>query len=251
MTLPWIKPLKYLSVFLMGVVAIASPAFAQLSDHQTPHYRWNLWSQWVGDPDPPLSSELGTGSFWLRLFGVSDPPFSSSRGVGRGDAPCLLTPVESEGARVWRDRPVFVWLGLAEEIQIALDGDSVWGGTLMPQSGSTEAIRWLRYGAEQPLEPGQEYMWWMQWVGLSKTPDLYFEVVGGAERQAIDQDLMALTQEYADESPETVALARAKYFADRNLWSDFWAELLSLEEPSPEVIGVMQETAQFLCSSEE
>jgi hypothetical protein len=69
------------------------------------------------------------------------------------------------------------------------------------------------------------------------------------ERDRISAELKNIENqlESASASPEVIALAKANYFADHNLWSDVLQQIYSVPEPSSELLALRQDILRKLC----
>ena len=178
---------------------------------------------------------LSWGDIWSRLSRQRVP------GGGRGEPICMIAPrqlVDSdsrkEGSReVWSDRPLFLWNiqgGTAQKIKLLIPGsEKPWSRDIKP--GETRVI----YDGE-PLKPGQSYEW--QLTVLAQFPiktSFQFQVMESQKRDRISAELRQLEERLKGASQEKMALEKANYFAQRELWSDALRELYSVPKPSAEL----------------
>ena len=186
------------------------------------------------------------------LFNKSDedPPVSNKDGTSRGSL-CLVAPglIEVKG-KIWSTRPTFIWQGKLNLIEIheANSEENLWTVTLKENEQKV-----VYTGSE--LQPGNSYYWKV----FDSTATEYsfpilrvtFIVMDMQERQAITQELEKLDAELNQEgnTPEAIALARVKFFAERKLWSDALSEAFAVKNPSPKLQDFHSNILQFFCQS--
>ncbi|NEQ29892.1 MAG: hypothetical protein F6K04_02630 [Leptolyngbya sp. SIO4C5] len=149
-----------------------------------------------------------------------EPPFPRSPGGSRGDV-CPLAPlaVPRSALTLWSDRPLFLWQGSLSRLQIvtAETDEVLWQAD--PEAGTTQ----IQYGAEMPLQPGQEYIWKI-YGGPFAVEQLRIPFrIMALERQAVIADeLRVLNTQLALEQADLEAqvLRQVTYFADQYLWAD-------------------------------
>jgi hypothetical protein len=114
-------------------------------------------------------------------------------------------------------------------------GELMWSQALDPDQRS------IVYGEEgKPLQPGQAYYWRLLRAESSQNslPRIMFRVMEqGEERETIVAELAQIR----GETIEDTAIARANYFADRELWSDALRELYAVENPSEELLAIVEQ----------
>lgn len=146
--------------------------------------------------------------------------------------------------KVWTLQPTFIWRGAAT--QVTFQGATLWQAK--HPAPPAAAIFHTQYTGTA-LQPGQLY----EWSALSQTADplnLKFRVLDTAERSEISQQLKTLeaTLKAKGATPEQLALQRAGFFADRELWSDALSEMLSVKNPSPELQAAIEQLPNQLCN---
>jgi hypothetical protein len=198
----------------------------------------------------------------LNLFRGSNKGRNlGSRGV------CFVSPgILEEKNIIWHDRPLFLWQIvnfnttnkeslLPKEIRLYTPFDStqeqeiLWRQNLDSSSSAMNFQR-VRYTGE-PLELGKIYDWKI-FDGNSKTQkELSFKIMDGTERDAIVRDLQNLEIELKAENAtdEEIALERANYFMQKNLWSDALQEIFSIENPPIESMQAIQTMLTELCTT--
>jgi hypothetical protein len=153
------------------------------------------------------------------------PPVEPRKGGSRPTDPiCMVSPdAPSKPRIVWSDRPLFLWKGRVQTIAVRpRDSEQdLWN------QPATETQN-ITYQGE-PLQPGQTY----EWVVNSSTFVL-FQIMETQQRNRITAELKTLENQLQTQgaSIEAIALAKAKYFADSNLWSDALQQAYSVPNPS-------------------
>lgn len=155
-------------------------------------------------------------------------------------APFVLNSADSNSRdiqEIWSDRPLFIWQvsgGTAQKIDLFIQGSKqpFWSREI------PDGERKILYDGE-PLKPGQAYEW--QLSANAPFPiasaGVSFQIMEPEKRDRISAELIsiALVQQLKDSSPEALAMEKAAYFAERELWADALLELYSVENPSAEL----------------
>lgn len=187
-------------------------------------------------------AQINSPQSWAAIFGdfFNQPNDNTPKGgtagqgVGRGGV-CVLTPrTIGTNMEVWSDRPLFVWrsTGLmpVQEIEVRLPGSQevLWSQEV------PAGTRSLMYGADKPLQPGQTYNW-VALDAINKKHAFTFKVMDAQKRDRISAELKKLEEQLKAKgaTPEEIALQRAEYFSDQQLWSDVLQEVYSMKNPSP------------------
>lgn len=184
-------------------------------------------------PTPPVPERNGGGS-----NEEPTPPASERNGGSRGE---LLCPIAPRGIdtipQVWSDRPLFVWRGAAKQIEVRLQGSQ----EVLWRQEVTPADRSLMYGGEA-LQPGQTYIWVIFDLNNKAIAQTPFQIMEAQQRDRIKTRLQILQEELREKgaSAEEIAMRRAQYFAQQQLWSDVWREVNSVENPSPALLKILQ-----------
>ena len=176
-----------------------------------------------------------------------------NRLITRGNELCPMSPGNIGEQVIWSDRPLFVWAGTTTESQISVfspttnfnyeqDDQLIWTQTVAADSES------VAYDGAA-LEPGLTYDWHL--LNANKKYRLTFILMEQREREAIARELAALEEELqvTDASSEDIAIAKADYFVQRQLWSDALQELYAVKNPSPLLVNKTQAIANYLCQS--
>lgn len=181
-------------------------------------------------------------------------------GISRGGI-CLIAPsvmgettaVQNEGTpaamsrtpEVWSDRPPFLWKGRAVSIEVRsrYTQEVMWNQTIPHEAAQ------VTY-AGKPLRPGQTYEGEIIDQRGGRNP-FTFKVMGAERRDRIAVELTALEASLQDKgaTAEEIALQRANYFAERQLWSDVLREAFSVKNPSTELTNLICQTPTRFCGS--
>jgi hypothetical protein len=157
-------------------------------------------------------------------------PVEESPGGKRTDDFCAIAPRPFDtSTEVWSDRPLFKWQGKAGQIEVRLQGSekALWSQTVPSKTRS------VMYDGEA-LQPGQTYNWVIFDLDDNRVAETSFKAMETQKRDRIKTELQALEGELKAKGASTdeIALNRAKYFAQQQLWSDVWREVSSVENPS-------------------
>ncbi|MBD2355141.1 hypothetical protein H6G41_11000 [Tolypothrix sp. FACHB-123] len=200
----------------------------------------------VISPETAFSSEVVQTTSWREVLNINNLfQRRRRRTAARGNF-CPISPgVQGEITQVWSDRPLFIWQGNIQTIGLRARGsdtDNLW-------SQSVEAQQSINYTGEK-LQPGQIYEWT---VYRGKNPAMFvpFRLMDSQKRDRITQELQTLETELQTKGAdkEAIALAKAKYFANQQLWSDVLQQAYSISQPSDELKQIRQDIAQQLCTA--
>ncbi len=196
-----------------------------------------------------------TNDRWKKVFqdlfnrSDEDPPVTPKDGTTRGGL-CLVSPglIEVEG-KIWNTRPTFIWQGILQLIEI--------------RPANSEEVLWVEkvqdnqqiiiYNGES-LKPGNTYHWRIYDSSASEysfpTLRITFRVMDVLEREVITQELEKLDTglKQAKTTPEAIALAKVKFLAERNLFSDALSEAFTVKNPSNELLDFRSNILQHFCS---
>lgn len=180
---------------------------------------------------------------WWDIF-QNEPPVEKRPGGKRGDL-CAIAPrsINTE-TEVWNDRPLFVWQGNFGKIEVQSNDRKqvLWS---QPVAATDSLVRYT--GA--PLLPSQIYNWVI--FDLDNNPIFFvpFKVMDAQKRDRIRLDLMALEEELKNKkaTAEQIALKRANYFAQHQLWSDVLQEVYTVKNPSATLKEILQKIPTQLC----
>lgn len=193
-----------------------------------------------GEEPPLIGRNTETVLDEIQTILAREEPPLGSRGAVCAISPGLLGTTDI----IWSDRPLFLWQGAASQITLyTFDTQAeVWNAPLEP---GTQAIA---YAGEELLQLGQVYAWTLS-DGAGTNVLYIFEVMGTAERSLIAAEVQALETQLkaSNTSDETIAAERARYFAERDLWSDVLESLYQIETPSESVNQTIQEISDRVC----
>lgn len=150
---------------------------------------------------------------------------------------CAIAPGLIETRVVWNDRPLFLWQGIMQKIEVRLPSskDAFW------EQPVSEADRSATYNGSA-LQQGRTYQWVLT-DQYSQPSSFNFKIMATKERNVIAAELMALEAQLKTKkaTAEAIALQRANYFAQRQLWSDVLQEVFEVKNPSAALTRIKQE----------
>lgn len=185
-------------------------------------------------PQPPINSpSVNPDVTWTILLSQAAPPTGTppggSRGSGNDLVPLLPGMISAE---TWSNRPLFLWQGRARQIElIAATGSIVWSQRL------AETAQHCFYTGT-PLTSGP-YEWVLYSPAKVAVSRVAFRVMQPEAQSTITSDLAALETQLPTATPEQLALQKANYFAERQLWSDVFREAFSVTDPSQELATLL------------
>lgn len=191
----------------------------------------------------PSQAQASLQSLWNQLIG-SPPPVPVRRGGSRGAYFCRIAP-EPEG-KVWSDRPTLVWKGSVARVQLVTEDltTELWSKNITADQIASTAIESenqayrVTAAPASALQPGKAYRWQV-YQSLAEEPfTIPFQIMSVAEHSRVQASL---------QGNESDILQRAKVFARLQLWSDFWYEVLAIEQPSVEVTQLIEQTFVYTC----
>lgn len=165
---------------------------------------------------------------WRSWFNSAPP--RPRRGVPRGNTVCLIAPLPiAEVAKVWSDRPTFVLQGSVTKLEVWAEGaeTAFWTQNITEaeQLANTIAVTdQPTYAAsmDKSLEPEQNYQLRVYTPYSPQYTQIDLQAISSQERDVISSRL-----EQIDGTDEAAAVQRADYFAEQNLWLDFWQTIIS------------------------
>ncbi|NEP14150.1 MAG: hypothetical protein F6K14_28940 [Symploca sp. SIO2C1] len=166
-------------------------------------------------------------------------------GGSRRDSFCPIWPSNGDPdlLEIWHERPLFIWQGTVREIEVRLPAteSAIWRYEVV------EDEQQVFYEGPE-LQPGEEYDYWVRYEvteeGETTTDEKTIPFIIKEERETIAKELMRLE----GASEEEKALARAEYFAEQGLWSDFMWEVFGVANPSVEWQKALEEIRKESCS---
>ncbi|PSB25000.1 hypothetical protein [Stenomitos frigidus] len=167
---------------------------------------------------------------------------------------CPISPGLIETLNIWHDRPLFIWQGQGSQLRVRdyNQRDRVlWERTITDQAP-------VRYDGQAALQPGQLYQWQIMATDPA-TPNRLanqktwetFRVLPAEQRQAIGTALRTLEQRLQQQnaSAEDIALIKAEFFADQDLWSDALQVIYEVSNPSAQFVEQRSSYVASLCQS--
>ncbi len=147
-------------------------------------------------------------------------------GSRSGGGFCGITPaVLGESNAIWSDHPLFLWQGKIQNLELRPYAFNVAYKNQATLWSVIPTDREASYPNE-PLQAGQRYEWQVTYLSPQTNEPIQwqrtFQVMKKTERDRIAQDLISLESQLKTQSAteEETALARANYFAAKDLWSD-------------------------------
>ncbi|MBD2518960.1 hypothetical protein H6G93_29170 [Nostoc sp. FACHB-973] len=180
---------------------------------------------------PPKKSSIQQTFSWTnisRIIFSKKPPVEPRKGGSRPtDNVCMVSPDAPDKLRiVWSDRPLFIWKGQAQTIAVrSINSEQdLWNQPVTETQNITYAGK--------PLQPGETYKW-----VVNSSKFVPFQIMETQQRDRITAELKTLENQLQAQGAdiEAIALAKAKYFADSNLWSDALQQAYSVPLRSDEL----------------
>ncbi len=181
-----------------------------------------------------------------RMFGNKEPraPGPGRRGGSRPADLCWMTPHET----LWNSRPQLIWSGSFRAVGVRPMGTETTLWRSVAPAGNM--LHRLEYGGT-PLQAGKPYEWVFFFDQNSNSPILRvpFQIVDANQQMTIKTDLATLTHQSQKQkiNAEALALQRANYFAQRQLWSDVLQEVYSVRTPSKQLQQVTRDIEAKVC----
>ena len=185
-------------------------------------------------------------SIWKLLKTKQEQePALSSRGNICEVSPGLLGEVNV----IYNDRPLFLWQGKADNLEINLytpfnleeEQKILWSQRV---NSKTQYISYTG----NPLEMGQIYDW-ETIVNGSSSRKIPFQIMEQSQREQISLELVQLETKLIDSGvqKDEIILAKANYFAKRDLWSDAIQTLLSIQNSNDSLNEEIEQMTDFIC----
>lgn len=192
-------------------------------------------------PQPPVEvPPVNPDITWTVLLSQAAPPAGTPPGGSRGPGEDILPILPGLiSAKIWSDRPLFLWQGIARQIELI----SATGGIVWSQRLSETAQHCLYTG--KPLSAGS-YEWILYSSAKVAVTKIAFQIMQPIEQAKISAELEALEAQLPSASAEQLALQRANYFAERQLWSDVCREAFLVTNPTEELLGLRQTLPDLL-----
>ncbi|BAY24770.1 hypothetical protein NIES2100_45670 [Calothrix sp. NIES-2100] len=200
----------------------------------------------VISPETAFSGETVQTTSWQDVLNINNLfQRRRKRTAARGNF-CPISPgVQGEVTQIWSDRPLFIWQGEIQTIGVRTRGsdtDNLW-------SQAVEAKQSTTYSGEK-LQPGKTYEWTM-YRGENPVMFMSFQLMEAQQSDRITRELQTLETQLQTKgaNKEAIALAKAKYLAERQLWSDVLQQVYSVPEPSDELKLIRQNISKQLCTA--
>ena len=212
------------------------------------------------ETSPPVKVKDGTSrksqdETWEKVFQdvfnqrEKGPPVKRKDGTTRSETLCLISPgLIEEKPIIWNTIPTFIWQGNLNRLEIRPTNseDVLWN--LKIENNQQVVI----YDGEK-LQPGKTYYWTIydSFLDEFSFPIMVesLTIMGIEKREVITQELTKLetTLNEKGATPEQIAMARVKYFAERNLFSDALSVAFSVEQPSQELLNFRNDIIDYFC----
>lgn len=199
----------------------------------------------------PIQQTFSWTNISQALF-IKKPPVQPRKGGSRDPLLptadiCMISPDAPTQRRiVWSDRPVFIWKGSVQKIALRTAGSNkyLWSQPV----AETQSTNYTG----KALQPGQTYDWQV-FIGESPSKFVSFQVMDAQQRERITSDLNTLENQLKAKKAdgEAIALAKANYFVQNQLWSDALQQAYSVENPSTELAQIRQDIPDKLCNQQQ
>lgn len=195
---------------------------------------------------PKITNNLYLALSWADIFNIFRR--HKTPGGGKGEI-CAILPQalvnlsnnQKGTEEIWTDKPVFFWRGVGvTQIDIFERGKDEIFATLKVKKGLTK----IKYYGKS-LQPGQSYTWQItaEVRGIPiKDTGSNFTMMDSKERASITDDLTKLETRLKKQgdSVEKIALGKADYFANKEMWTDVLEQLYSVQNPSPQLVNTIK-----------
>lgn len=206
-----------------------------------------------------LVSVPAQASFWNSWF-TSPPPDPPTPGGSRGPYFCAIAPYSGE-MMVQGDRPQFIWQGVADRVEVRRDGedDAIWESPM----SDADQVSWHGVEFDEPLlnsviyaiappdltlEPEHAYELWV--FRSPFAPEVVaFQTLSATQQDQIEEQVASF--EDVSSLDDSEILERADYFAEQDLWSDFWNHIFRVQDPADALIDVLETELITICELDE
>lgn len=180
---------------------------------------------------------------WSSIFRRKPPREGTGKGSRDPSYSCLISPdVSSQTRTIWNTKPFFLWKGDIKKIAVGVTGSKEYLKTQIV-TGSQNA----NYTGK-PLEPGKTYRLSISLSELDSASyaiSVPFKIMEAPQRNRIGAELRLLERLQQNKGAEVIAFSKAKYFAQKGLWSDALQQAYSVPSPSPELSQIMVNDIPF------
>ncbi len=164
---------------------------------------------------------------------------------------CLITPefpqsTTDNPSLTYNTKPFFLWKGDIKKIAVESNGNK--------QHLKTQTVTGtqnVNYKGE-PLQPGNTYtlsIFLSERKDASRTMFVPFKIVETSQRNRISAELKLLERLHKNKGKEAIAFSKAKYFAQKALYSDALQQAYSVPNPSSELSQIIEDIPNELCKS--
>jgi hypothetical protein len=175
---------------------------------------------------------------------LPDPPIPLSGAGEEIESLCLSPSFSSEYHYLWTRQPLLLWAKQPLTLQVidVRSNQIIW-----QKKDFNSIINQTRL--DILLKAGQKYI--LRAIGNSSLNqndiNIEFQTLDEAQWQQINRDLIAIERQSINqkESHEEIALRKAAYFAERELWGDVQSTILSLRKSTSES-GEMSAELRYL-----
>jgi hypothetical protein len=202
-------------------------------------------------PIAPAQAE----AWWDRIFSSSRPPDPP---IPRGRRPaggfCAIAPNGTDpdiALPVTSDRPSLFWRGNVETVELWQAEGRVPLEQIDLTTHTVDSLRSVQLAPDQTLyqltldvelQPEQHYEWRIYRTGVTEPFIFPFTVMTMDQQTQIQQDLRGV-----EGTGETAVIQRANYFANQQLWHEFWREVFTVEQPSDPLKQIMSYSTAYFC----
>lgn len=156
---------------------------------------------------------------------------------------CFISPVNQ--GLVYSNRPFFVWKGNLKKIAVTNFGsdDLLWQNEIKGKNS------FVSYTGKVNLLPGESYEW-RGFIGENPAVLADFQMMDKQQRQVVTNDLKSLEIRLNKKgsNKQVMALEKAKYFVNKELWSDALQEAYSIPNPPAELSQLLRDFPNQMCS---
>lgn len=165
---------------------------------------------------------------------------------------CLITPefpqsTTDNPSLIYNTKPFFLWKGKIKKIAVESNGNKQHLKTQIVTENQS-----VNYKGE-PLQPGKKYT---LSIFLSERKDanramfVPFKIMEASQRNRISAELRLLERLHKNKGKEAIAFSKAKYFAQKGLYSDALQQAYSVPNPSSELSQMIEDIPNHLCKKE-
>ena len=163
---------------------------------------------------------------------------------------CLISPESPERAKVitptlvYNTKPFFLWKGDIKKIAVGIPNNKEYFKTQIVTGNQS-----VNYTGEA-LESGKTYrlsIFLSEGESASPTMLVPFKIMEAPQRNQIAAELTLLEKSQKNKGTEAIAFSKAKYFAEKGLFSDALQQAYSVPNPSPELSQIIKDIPLQLC----